>query len=98
MRAVQGELQHCAQLWVPYFLSSVQCGLRAGFWVFVCVSFLPPDLRRWKKGCLPLCTWFKTALWSWQDGDVAHTRDGGDLQGGTTVCRTYRGGGRIVLQ
>lgn len=76
MRDVQGELKDCAQLWVPYFLAS--CSMWSTGWVlffFFSITFLPPDLRRGKKCHLPLCTWFKTALWNWQDGDVAHTRE-----------------------
>lgn len=70
-------------------LFNVVC--RLGLVFFFCVSFLPPDLRRGKKYRLPLCTWFKTALWNWQDGDVAHTKEMiGICKGGTTVRRTYR--------
>lgn len=75
MRGVQGELQDGVQLWVLYFLTS--CSMWPAGWGFgvFFVSFLPPDFRRGKKCCLPLCTWFKTARWNWQDGDVAHTRE-----------------------
>ena len=96
MRGLQRELQDCAQLWVPYFSSILfNVAYRMGFWVFFsCVSFLPPDLRRGTKCRLPLCTWFKTALWrNWQDGDVAHTREMAGICKGGHLCvgHTERG-------